>query len=100
MDNFLAIGLVILLLLRGIPLLLRLLAPRLARRLLGQMLRFGALLDIAGGTLMGGLVIALVWQRAWIPAVLLAAISIPTFLGLIAGFRLLARNQTSDVRRH
>ncbi len=91
MDNILALGLTILLLLRVLPWVLGKLSPRYARRLRTQMQRFQALIDIAGGTLMGSLVGLLLWNRHWIPAVLLAAVSFPIFAGLVAGFRLLAR---------
>jgi hypothetical protein len=91
MDNILALGLTILLLLRVLPWALGKLSPRFARRLHTQMQRFQALIDIAGGTLMGSLVVLLLWHRAWIPAVLLAVVSYPSLAGLVAGFRLLAR---------
>jgi hypothetical protein len=93
MDNIFAIGLILLLLLRGMPFLLNWLAPRFARRLHRLLLRFQALVDIATGTMMLGFVVLLLWQREWILALLLAAISIPAFNGLIAGFRVLARSQ-------
>ena len=93
MDNIFAIGLTLLLLLRGLPFLLNWLAPRFARRLRGLMLRVLALVDIATGTIMIGFVVLLLWEREWILAALLAAISIPAFNGLITGFRVLARSQ-------
>ncbi len=91
MDNVLALGLVIVLLLRVAPYLLGRLSPALRHRLRNQMLRFQALLDVAGGSLMAILVGWLIAQRAWLPAMLLAAISIPTWTGLVAGLRHLAR---------
>jgi hypothetical protein len=93
MDNIFAIGLTLLLLLRGLPFLLNWLAPRFARRLRRLLLRFQALVDIATGTMMASFVVLLLWEHQWILALLLAAISIPAFNGLIAGFRVLARTQ-------
>ncbi len=92
MDNLFAIALTLLLLLRGLPFLLKWLAPRLARRLHLLLLRFQALVDIAAGTMMAAFVGLLLWDRHWILAALLAGISVPTFTGLIAGFRFLARS--------
>ena len=92
MDNSFATGLILLLLLRGMPFLLDWLAPRFARRLRRFLLRFQAFVDIAIGTMMVSFVALLVWEREWILALLLAAISIPAFNGLIAGFRVLVRS--------
>ncbi len=91
MDNYLAIGLTVVLLLRGLPFVASLLPGPAGRRLRNQMLRFRALLDVACGTLMVALVVLLIMQRAWIAAALLGAISIPVFSGLVAALRVLAR---------
>ena len=91
MDNLLALALTITLLLRGLPYLLRRLPPPLYRRLYHRLVRFWALLDVGVGTLMAGLVGALVWQRAWLLALLLGLISVPSWAGLVAGLRTLAR---------
>ena len=91
MDNYLAIGLTVALLLRGLPFIASLLPGASGRRLRNQMLRFRALIDVACGTLMIALVALLVMQEAWIAAALLGAISIPIFLGLVEALRILAR---------
>ena len=93
MDSIFAIGLTLLLLLRGLPFLLGRLIPGVGRRLRRYLLRVQALVDIAIGTMMASLVVLLLWDGHWILALLLAAISVPTFNGLIAGFRHLARSQ-------
>lgn len=93
MDNFFAIGLTVLLLLRVLPYVITRFFPRAGRILNRHLLRFRALLDIAGGTLMISLVVLLLLHRAWILALLLGLASIPTVLGLVAGFRVLARLQ-------
>ena len=91
MDNLLALGLAIVLLLRGLPYLLARFAPPLARRLRIRIARFQALLDIAIGTLMAILVGLLLWNRASLLAAALGAISVPSWMGLLAGLRTLAR---------
>lgn len=91
MDNLLALGLFITLLLRGVPFVLAWMSPQLRRLLNNHMARMLALLDIGGGTLMAGLVVLLLWEKHWIAASLLALISIPTWTALFAGFRTLAR---------
>ena len=90
-DNLFALGLTILLVMRLLPFILSWLSPPLARKLRNQMARFQALLDVGGGTLMLCLVVLLLWNRAWILALLLGAISLPAFSGLISGLRTLAR---------
>ncbi len=94
MDNALALGLLVLLLLRGLPLLLMLVPAAPARRLRARLERYRALLDIAGGTLMAILVGALIWQRAWLPAAILGTISLPSWSGLWAGLQTLARSSS------
>ncbi len=91
MDNALALGLIVLLLLRGLPLLLAIVPARTARRLQIQLMRYQALLDVGGGTLMAALVGILIWKHAWLLAALLAIISLPVWVGLWAGLRTLAR---------
>jgi Tfp pilus assembly protein PilN len=91
MDNWLALGLTIALVLRSLPYLLGLLSPWLRRRLDQKVARFWALLDVGIGTLMAILVGALLWNRAWLLAALLGAISLPSWNALIAGLRTLAR---------
>ena len=91
MDNLLAFGLTIALLARVLPYILIWLSPALRRRLQQRMARMQALLDVAVGSLMMILVGILVWQREWLPAVLLGAISVPSWIGLMAGLRILAR---------
>ncbi len=91
MDNILALGLTISLVLRVLPYVLGWLSPSLRRIIDRRIVRFRALLDVGGGTLMAILVGILFWQRAWLPALLLGAISIPSLMGLMAGLRTLAR---------
>ena len=91
MDNVLALGLTITLVLRVVPYILVWLSPSLRRHLDRRIARFRALLDVGGGTLMAILIGILFWQRAWLAAALLGVISIPSLLGLMAGLRTLAR---------
>jgi hypothetical protein len=91
LDNLFALGLVALLALRLLPYILVYVSPPIARRIQNHMLRYRALLDVAIGTLMLCLVGLLLWNRAWIMAALLAAISYPTFVGLWSGLKILAR---------
>ncbi len=93
MDNIIALVLTLLLVLRALPYILPYLSPALARRVRVRIGRFQALIDIAAGTLMFGLVVILLIREAWLLATILALIGIPTFKALGAGFRYLARNQ-------
>ena len=99
MDNLLALGLTIILVLQVLPYVLGYFSPALRRRFDTRMARMRALLDVAGGTLMVILVGILVWQREWLPAVLLGALSIPSWMGLMDGFRVLVRTSPPNVKR-
>lgn len=91
MDNILALGLIITLLLRGIPFVLFYASPSFRRKMEGRIARFFALLDVATGTLMLIFVGVLVWQRAWVPAILLGLISLTSFRALWTGLVVLAK---------
>lgn len=91
MDSIFAIGAAIVLVMRFLPFILGLLGPNVRRFLQNRMVRFQALVDVGGGTLMLILVGLLLFQQRWILAVLLAAISIPSWYGMMHGLRILAR---------
>ena len=91
MDNAIALVVLVFLLLRGLPLLLTIIPTSSARRLRIKLARYQALLDVGVGTLMAGFVGALVWYQAWVPAVILAAISLPAWASVWSGLRTLAR---------
>ena len=80
-DLLLALGLTLMLVLRMLPYILMRVSPALRRLLENRLARMQALLDVGGGTLMMLFVGALLWQRAWLPAVLLGEISIPSWRG-------------------
>jgi hypothetical protein len=90
-DNFLAFALIIALLLRGIPFVMTYASPSFRRQMEGRLARFFALLDVAVGTLMLIFFGVLVWQRAWLAAVLLGLISLSSWRALWSGLVLLAR---------
>ena len=90
-DLLLALGLTLLLVLRMLPHILMRVSPALRRLLENRLARMQALLDVGGGTLMMIFVGALIWQQAWLPAVLLGTISIPSWRGLWAGLVVLAK---------
>jgi hypothetical protein len=90
-DLLLAAGLTVLLLLRLLPYILMRVSPRMRRRLETRIARMWALLDVGGGTLMLIFIGILIWQRAWVPALLLILISIPSLRGFWAGLVLLAK---------
>jgi hypothetical protein len=91
MDSIFAIGAVVVLVLRFLPFLLGLLHPNVRQFVQRRMVRFRALVDVGGGTLMVILVALLLFQQRWILAALLAAISLPSWYGMMQGLRILAR---------
>lgn len=91
MDTFIAIGAAVVLVLRFLPFLLGFLHPKIRRLIQRRILRFQALVDVGGGTLMVILVGLLLWQQRWVLALLLAAISLPSWRGMMDGLRILAR---------
>ena len=90
-DLLLALGLSILLVLRFLPYILMRVSPAMRRRFENRLARMQALLDVGGGTLMVIFVGVLLWQRAWLPALLLGTISIPSWRGLWTGLVVLAK---------
>ncbi len=91
MDNYIAIGAAVVLVLRFLPLVLGLLHPDLRRIIQQRMMRFQALVDVGGGTLMVILIGLLLFQQRWVLAMMLGAISIPSLYGMMNGLRILAR---------
>ncbi len=91
MDTIIAIGATVVLLLRFLPFVLGLLHPNVRAFIQRRMVRFQALVDVGGGTLMVILIGLLLAQQRWVLALMLGAISIPSLYGMMNGLRILAR---------
>lgn len=91
MDNIIALGAAIVLVMRFLPLILGLLHPNVRVFLQQRMARFQALVDVGGGTLMIILIGLLLFQQRWLLAIALGAISIPSLYGMMNGLRILVR---------
>jgi hypothetical protein len=94
-DLLLALGLTILLVLRILPYILMRVSPAMRRRFENRIARMQALLDVGGGTLMIIFISILIWQRAWLAALLLGVISIPSLRGFWTGLVVLAKTPPS-----
>lgn len=79
-----------------LPTGLRWFAPATYRRLQPALARWGALLDIAGGTLMLILLGLLLLQRAWVVAALWSLLALPNARALWKGFGTLLRGAHKD----
>ena len=91
MDNIFALGAAVVLVMRFLPFILGLLHPNVRLFLQRRMIRFQALVDVGGGTLMVILIGLLLFQQRWVLAVMLGAISIPSLYGMMSGLRTLVR---------
>jgi hypothetical protein len=90
-DLLLALGLTLLLVLRILPHILMRVSPAMRRHFENRIARMQALLDVGGGTLMIIFIGILIWQRAWVAALLLGLISIPSLRGFWTGLVVLAK---------